>query len=48
MNIIAFHVVILSYKIFMRCRRAMDRFASFLIYDIDSDENIETIDFIYV
>lgn len=35
-EIIAFRVVILSDKIFIRwCRRAMDRFASFLIYDID-------------
>ena len=35
-KIIAFRVVILSDKIFIRwCRGAMDRFASFLIYDID-------------
>lgn len=38
-EITAFGVVyVLSHKIFMWCRRAMDRFASFLIYDIRFDE----------
>lgn len=40
MKMIAFRVITSNHKIFMRCGRAMDRFALFLIYDNRFDEII--------